>query len=83
MKYRSRTDIVTNILESAINGSTKTRIMYEAYMSFAQMKEYLAVLQESGLLEFDAESKTYKTTKKGLEFLKSTEVIAKMFEPVK
>ena len=83
MKYRSRTDIVTNILETAIEGKTKTKIMYEAYLSFAQLKEYLAVIQESGLLEFDRETKMYKTTSKGLEFLKSTEMMAKMFDPVK
>jgi predicted transcriptional regulator len=83
LKYRSRTDIVTNILEAAMNGSTKTKIMYNAYLSFAQLKEYLVVIQESGLIEFDKETKTYKTTNKGVEFLKSTEVMTRMFEPLK
>jgi predicted transcriptional regulator len=83
LKYRSRTDIVTSILETAIEGKTKTRIMYEAYLSFTQLKEYLAVIQESGLLEFDRGTKAYKTTSKGLEFLKSTKVMSKMFDPAK
>ena len=41
MKYRSRTDIVSQILEAANGGATKTKIMYEAYLSYAQPKEYL------------------------------------------
>jgi len=53
MKYRSRSDISQMILESANGGSTKTKIMYKAYLSFAQLKEYLTVLQENGLLEYE------------------------------
>jgi predicted transcriptional regulator len=50
MKYRSRTDIVSQILEAANGGATKTKIMYKAYLSYAQLKEYLSVLVENGLL---------------------------------
>ncbi|MGA9172279.1 MAG: winged helix-turn-helix domain-containing protein, partial [Nitrososphaeraceae archaeon] len=40
MKYRSRTDIVGLILEAANGGgATKTRIMYKAFLSYAQLKE--------------------------------------------
>lgn len=52
MKYRSRTDIVSQILEAANGGATKTKIMYKAYLSYAQLKEYLSVLLENGLLEY-------------------------------
>ncbi|MFL6431808.1 MAG: winged helix-turn-helix domain-containing protein, partial [Nitrososphaeraceae archaeon] len=48
MKYRSRTDIVGLILEAANGGATKTRIMYKAFLSYAQLKEYLTVLLEKG-----------------------------------
>lgn len=44
MKYRSRTDIVSEILEAAQGGTSKTKIMYKAFLSYAQLKEYLAVL---------------------------------------
>jgi predicted transcriptional regulator len=40
MKYRSRTDIVAMILDAANGGATKTKIMYKAYLSYAQLEEY-------------------------------------------
>ena len=71
MKYRSRTDVVSQILEAASGGTTKTKIMYKAYLSYAQLKEYLSVLVENGLLDFEKGSQTYKTTPKGMLFLKT------------
>jgi predicted transcriptional regulator len=44
MKYRSRTEIVGNILDAANGGATKTKIMYKAFLSYVQLKEYLSVL---------------------------------------
>ena len=52
MKYRSRTEIVSMILEAANGGATKTKIMYKAFLSYAQLKEYLSVLIENNLLEY-------------------------------
>ena len=70
MKYRSRTEIVAMILEAANGGATKTKIMYKAFLSYAQLREYLSVLIENTLLEYLEVSQTYKTTEKGLNFLK-------------
>lgn len=36
-KYRSRTEIVAMILDSANGGDTKTKIMYSAYLSYNQL----------------------------------------------
>lgn len=83
MKYRSRTDITANILQSAIDGTSKTKIMYNAYLSFTQLKDYLAVLQENDLLEYSPEDRLYKTTRKGAEFLKSNNQLSKMFDLTK
>ena len=69
MRYRSRTDICSQILDSANGGTTKTKIMYKAYLSYAQLKDYLSVLVENGLLVYDPASKKYKTSEKGLTFL--------------
>ena len=70
MKYRSRTELVAMILEAANGGATKTKIMYKAFLSYAQLREYLSVLIENTLLEYLEGSQTYKTTEKGLNFLK-------------
>ena len=41
MTNRSRMDIISEILDAANGGgATKTKMMYKAYLSFAQMKEY-------------------------------------------
>jgi predicted transcriptional regulator len=70
MKYRSRTEIVSMILEAANGGATKTKIMYKAFLSYAQLKEYLSVLIENNLLEYLEGVQTYKTTEKGFNLLK-------------
>ena len=70
MKYRSRTEIVAMILDAANGGATKTKIMYKAFLSYAQLREYLSVLIENALIEYVEGSQTYKTTEKGLNFLK-------------
>ncbi len=49
MKYRSRTDIVKLILEAANGGgANKSKLMYKAFLSFAQLKEYVTLLLENG-----------------------------------
>ena len=70
MKYRSRTDITAQILEAANGGVTKTKILYKAFLSYAQLKEYLTVLIENGLLEYIEGEQIYRTTEKGNRFLK-------------
>ena len=69
MKYRSRTDIVALILEAANGGATKTKIMYKAFLSYAQLKEYLTVLLEKDVLEYEDETQLFRTTEKGLRLL--------------
>ena len=77
MKYRSRTEIVAMILEAANGGATKTKIMYKAFLSYAQLKEYLSVLIENDLIEY-IEGSEYKTTQKGLIFLKMNSQIEEL-----
>ena len=78
MKYRSRTDIIAMILQAAINGATKTRIMYGAYLSYAQVKEYLSFLMEKELIRYEEGSAIYKLTQKGVQLLHVYEDISDM-----
>jgi predicted transcriptional regulator len=82
MKYRSRTEIASRILESATGGATKTKIMYKAFLSYAQLKEYLSVLEENGLLAHDKGEQLYKTTEKGMRFLNITNSLQGMMEGI-
>ena len=70
MKYRSRTEIVAMILDSANGGATKTKMMYKAFLSYHQLKEYLTVLIENDLIEYLNGTQTFRTTEKGLNLLK-------------
>ncbi len=72
MRHRSAIDIMAEILEAANErrGVGRSRIMYKAFLGYAQLKEYyLPSLTENGLLSYDMSSGTFKTTKKGLRFL--------------
>ena len=81
MKYRSRNHIISEILDAANGGNaTKTKLMYKAYLSFGQIKEYLSVLTENDLLSYDAHTQTFKTTQRGLMFLKAYNQIHDMIK---
>lgn len=80
MKYRSRTEIISMILEAANGGATKTKIMYKAFLSYAQLREYLSVLIENNLLEYLEGMQTYKTTEKGLNLLKMHNEIGELLQ---
>jgi predicted transcriptional regulator len=69
MVNRSRTEIVSQVLEAASGGATKTKIMYRAFLSYRQMKEYVNLLTEKGMLVYDSVMSTFKTTEKGHRFL--------------
>ena len=80
MANRSRTEIVCNILDAANGGATKTKIMYKAFLSYAQLKEYLSVLIENNLLEYLDGIHKFKTTEKGLNFLKMHNAIEELLQ---
>jgi len=81
VKYRSRTDIAADILEIAMDGAIKTKIMYKAFLSFPQLKEYLTVLLERGLLEHVEDENEYRTTDKGKQFLKMYKEVGQIMFP--
>lgn len=69
MKYRSRTEIVAQMLSAAVKPATETKIMYDAFLSFTQVKEYLKVLVDNELLDHDDKNDVYRTADKGRRFL--------------
>ena len=72
MVNRNRIDIIIQILQIADRGgATKTKIFYEAFLNYEQLKEYLIILIDSGLLSYDSTMCTIKTTEKGLTLLQA------------
>ncbi|MGH9984524.1 MAG: winged helix-turn-helix domain-containing protein [Nitrososphaeraceae archaeon] len=69
-KYRKGTEIIASVLEAAKEvGISKTRIMFTAYLSYKQLKEYLNELLDKELLAYDLHTRTYNITSKGSKFL--------------
>ena len=69
---------MASILETAADAKheegdriTQSKIMYSAFLSYIQVKEYLPLLVQSGLLEYRKHNQTYKITEKGLQFIKA------------
>ncbi len=73
MQYRNRIEIISQILQTANTdcGVTKTKIMYMRYLSSAQLKEYLKVLTDNGLLSHDVVTGRFTTTEKGHRFIEA------------
>ena len=77
--YRGRYLIIAEILstinDSGSEGANKTSIMYKAFLSYAQLKEYLSFMVVKDLVEespqqFSGNEKfVYKITGKGLRLL--------------
>jgi predicted transcriptional regulator len=78
MKNRSRTEIISLILEAAKEGASRTKILYKAMLSYTQARDYLTALLEAGLVE--KVDNTFKTTEKGIQFLQINEPLQKMLE---
>ena len=79
MGNRSRTEIVAMILDAANGGGeTKTKIMYFAFLSYNQLNEYLSILIENNLIEYLDGTHKFKTTEKGLSYLKMHNEIRKL-----
>jgi len=50
-------------------GATKTKLMYIVFISFNQLREYLSLLVENGLIQYEEWKHNYWTTEKGIRFL--------------
>lgn len=74
--YRSKYDIIADILKTAISGAKKTRIMHMANVNYHSFCKYFNMLLKNGLIaEFknsNGES-IYRTTEAGVEHLKMYE----------
>jgi predicted transcriptional regulator len=70
-KRRDRLEVINAILDVALEGAVKTRIMYRTNVNFRQFEDYIDPLLEAGLVEIsDTERrKIYRTTEKGKTLL--------------
>lgn len=81
-KRRDRLYIIADILKAARKGVLKTEVMYKAGLSFPQLGGYLSLLARLGLIEVSAKNGklAYKTTAKGIRYLKCYEEISHLLK---
>lgn len=54
--------------------------MYGTFLSYKQLKNYISILIENRLLEYQSGEAKYTTTEKGIRFLKLYEKMKEMTE---
>lgn len=67
--YRSKLDIIADILRVTSRNAKKTQIMYQANLSYKLLTKYLAELIEASLVRYERKTRCYVLTCKGQEFL--------------
>ena len=75
--------LIEEILIEALDGATKTRIVYNANLNFKVLHKYMRLLLSSGLIVEVNNSngkKVYKTTEKGRAFLEHLASLNKLLE---
>ncbi|UCC33140.1 MAG: hypothetical protein JSW53_05000 [Candidatus Bathyarchaeota archaeon] len=67
-RYRSRLEIIADVLGVVKGGARKTRIMYQANLSYRLLTRYLDDVMDMGLVKAEDEG-IYELTEKGIGFL--------------
>ena len=67
--YRDRFDIIADILNITRGTAKKTKIMYQANLSYKVLQRYLNEIIEESLVKFENREQCYKLTYKGQEYL--------------
>ena len=77
------TTIIAELLGAALKPANKTKVMYNAALSFSQVNHYLTCTIECELLkevEDNLRLKLYRTTEKGKRFLEVYERITHLLQ---
>jgi len=80
-RRRSNIEIIAEMLKVGENGAGKTKIMYNANLSYSQIQKYLGYLIGQGFidkLELGNPAVTYRVTESGLRLLSSISSVVEM-----
>ena len=78
---RSNIEIIAEMLKVGENGAGKTKIMYNANLSYTQIQKYLGFLMGQGFInkmELGNPSVTYQVSENGLKLLESINSLMEM-----
>ncbi|MGH9876046.1 MAG: winged helix-turn-helix domain-containing protein [Nitrososphaera sp.] len=70
MAQRNTLDMMCDVLKLTVYEG-RAPIMQKAFLSYSDAENWLSILKENGLVEFNKAGRTYKITEKDKEFLKS------------
>ncbi|MFL6394073.1 MAG: winged helix-turn-helix domain-containing protein [Nitrososphaeraceae archaeon] len=71
MKHRSKVEIIADMLETIMADSSmsSSKIMYKAFLSYKQLKEYVPLLLQNELIKHGEKDRTFTITDKGVYYL--------------
>lgn len=81
-KYRSRLQIIAEILEIVRDGAKKTHIMYRANLSYKLLCKYLDEVLKCGFVRVDRKEDCYVVAPKGEKFLERFDAYQELRERV-
>jgi predicted transcriptional regulator len=61
---------MAEILKLAREDQKMTHLMYQTYISYPMVRDYLQFMVNRGLLDYDKENQVYRITQSGVDFLK-------------
>ena len=69
------------MLRSIKSGVPKTHIMYSAFLSDKQLEEYLGILEETGLVNYEEYSRLFQITEKGVRYMSVYDELRELVPP--
>lgn len=76
VKKRESHDIIVEILQTALEGVSKTHIMNQANLNYGQNEKYLKALENAGFITEN--SGVWKTTKEGLQAIEACKLCRRL-----
>jgi predicted transcriptional regulator len=76
---REYIEVIADILRLGQMG--RTQMMYDARLSYSQLRKYLDFLTERGLMTWVDEEKIYRTTEKGFRLLETIDRMQALLSP--
>ena len=78
MVNRNKTQIISDILQVADIGTSKTKIMYNAFLSYSLVTKYINFLVDNEMLMYDEKTHLYSILEKGRRFLRTCDEVNKL-----
>ncbi|TLX84374.1 MAG: hypothetical protein E6K98_02785 [Thaumarchaeota archaeon] len=78
MENRHNTEIIADLLRTALPGMRLTKLMYGSNLPYRRAKVYLGLLQNNHSIEYDEKNQVYRTTTRGKKFLQRCDELTEL-----